>query len=424
VVVRRRKSLLGAQKHVCTLQPADVISRVVPAKVGARQVPQPMNRLVLSVQKKFLIPVVILAAVLLWLGLCRSHYESYWNGTIHRVQTVDFNILHHTLPACLSQMILAGRDDDIQNALNSNFGIFGMVVTDPSGREVLFKTGNFFQKPSWQKLLSVDFLQKVAEPYDLLTDPPPLTPQYLHSTPRQDEAKSLTRPAGRVIGRLYYVRGVPPAFLEDLTTFANWAELRGSGRGYVLLTLVMIGFATSFTVSILWRQRILQLKEAELQTRENQLSLRRKALDHLNADIASQRKRKEWLEQESELAYQRALRIRESLLKLKEDIVIPDADGGESPDDEDGVIVRPPLHKASSLIGEVESLLPELTHNARVLRSQAEVWQSYCAQLEARQAELQRLLALRTSVAPGGRAAGLAEAYAPPENQPSVGKFS
>ncbi|MBX9687847.1 MAG: hypothetical protein K2X27_14170, partial [Candidatus Obscuribacterales bacterium] len=86
--------------------------------------------------------------------------------------------------------------------------------------------------------------------------------------------------------------------------------------------------------------------------------------------------------------------------------------------------VRPPLHKASSLIGEVESLLPELTHNARVLRSQAEVWQTYCAQLESRQAELQRLLAQKSSVAPSGRAAGMAEAYAPHENPAAPGKFS
>jgi hypothetical protein len=377
---------------------------------------------VLSIQKRILIPAVILAAVLLWLGFCKSHYESYWNGTIHRVQTVDFNILHHTLPTCLSQMILSGQDDDIQKVLNSNYGIFGLVVTDQSGQQILFKTGTFFQKQTWQKVLTPDYLQSLAEPYDILTDPPPLSPQYSHITPRAEETKSLTRPTGRMIGRLYYIRGLPPAFLEDLFTFSNWAELRGSSRGYVLLTLVMIGFATSFMVMILWRQRMLQLKENDLQMKENQLALRRKALDHLNADISSQRKRKEWLEQESELAYQRALRIRESLLKLKGDFFIPDVEGFRH--DEPEIMVRPPMHKASSLIGEVESLLPELTHNARVLRSQAEVWQSYCAQLEARQAELQRLLAQKTSVSPSGRAAGLAEAYAPPENPTPMGKFS
>lgn len=386
--------------------------------------PKPMNRLVLSVQKRILIPAVLVVAVLLWLGFCRTHYESYWNGTIHRVQTVDFNILHHTLPACLSQLILAGKTDEIQKVLNSSYGIFGMVVTDPSGKEILFRTTNFYQKETWQPALTVDFLQTVKEPCDLLCDPPPLAAQFAHNGPRMDEVVALGKPEGRVIGRLYYVRGVPPAFLEDLmgSVFSNWFEMRGSKRGYILLTLVMIGFATSFIVMILWRQRVLQLRETELQTRESELALRRKALDHLNADIASQRKRKEWLEQESELAYQRALRIRESLVKLKEDLFVTDSE--VSVPESESVLVRPPMHKASSLIGEVESLLPELTHNARVLRSQAEVWQTYCAQLESRQAELQRLLAQKSSVAPSGRAAGMAEAYAPPENQSSAGKFS
>jgi hypothetical protein len=235
-----------------------------------------------------------------------------------------------------------------------------------------------------------------------------------------------------VIGRLYYVRGIPPGFFEDLlaSVCSNWVEMRGSSRGYILLSLVMVGFASSFIVMVLWRQRVLQLRESEINSKEGELTLRRKALDHLNADIASQRKRKEWLEQESELAYQRALRIREALLKLKEDFFVPENETQDKnnldEDEEEDIIVRPPLHKASSLIGEVESLLPELTHNARVLRSQAEVWQTYCAQLEARQAELQRLLAQKTTVAPTGRAAGIAEAYAPPENpqQQSSGKFS
>jgi hypothetical protein len=386
-----------------------------------------MNRLVLSVQKRYLVPCVIVAAILIWLGFCRSHYESYWNGTIHRVQTVDFNILHHTLPTCLSQMILQGRTDEIQKVLNSNFGIFGMVITDANGQEILFRTNNFYQKQTWQPKLSIEFLNSQKEPFDLLMDPPPMAPQYGHKNPREDSVVALSKPQGRVIGRLYYVRGVPPSFYDDLfnSVWSNWVELRGSKRGYILLTLVMLGFASSVIVMVLWRQRVLQSREKELQSKEHELSLRRRALDHLNADIASQRKRKEWLEQEAELAYQRALRIRESLVKLREDFFVADPNGNPNQQaDPDAVVVRPPMHKASSLIGEVESLLPELTHNARVLRSQAEVWQTYCAQLEARQAELQRLLSQRSSVAPTGRAAGMAEAYAPPENQPSGQSFS
>ena len=105
-----------------------------------------MNGLVRSIQKRYLFPTVVVVGVVFWLGMCHSHYQSYWNGTIYRVQTVDFNILHHTLPSTLSQLILAGKDAEVQKVLNSTFGIFGLVITDPDGREILFKTSDVYKK--------------------------------------------------------------------------------------------------------------------------------------------------------------------------------------------------------------------------------------------------------------------------------------
>lgn len=356
-----------------------------------------MNNVILSIKKRIFIPSVCVIAVCFWLFLCKSHYESYWNGTIHRVQTVDFNILHHTLPPALSQLILAGHDQEIQQVLDSAFGIFGLVVTDAEGKEILFRTKAFYKKETWQGKVSLQYLAEQQEPYDLLTDPPPLITQYNHSSPRVDEASpSSMKNTGRVIGRVYYLRGVPPSFPEDLAgaIASNWFEMSGSKRGYILLTLIVIGFSLAFVYIVLWRKRVLQMQEKELVSRETELQVRRKALDHLNADIAAQRKRKEWLEQEAELAYQRALRIKDTLGSLKETLFVESSFQSKANQD---VNVRPPLHKASALIGDVESVLPELTQNAKVLRSQAEVLQSYCAQLETRQAEMQKLLAQKAS---------------------------
>lgn len=381
-----------------------------------------MNRLVRSIQKRFLFPTVLLVGLIFWMGMCHSHYQSYWNGTIYRVQTVDFNLLHHTLPMTLSHLILAGQDEEVQRVLNCTFGIFGIVITDPDGREILFKTSDKYKKETWQPKLNAEYLQQQNEPFDWLTNPPPTAVQYAHRNPRDEKAQLINNPKGQAIGRVYYIRGVAPAFLDDLAgaVFSNWTELNGSKRGYILLTLIVVGFSSSLIALVLWRQRVLELREKDLSNREGELTLRRRALDHLNADIASQRKRKEWLENEAELAYQRALRIKETLLRIKEDFFLIDPETAARAQQNDNISVRPPLHKASALIGEVESLLPELTHNARILRSQAEVWQSYCSQLESRQAELQRLLSQRQSIGATSRAAGIAESYAPPENQAPV----
>ena len=56
----------------------------------------------------------------------RNH-EDYWNGTIKRVQTVDFNLLANTLPTKLSQTLMAQDAQEIQRTLDSNYGLFGLV---------------------------------------------------------------------------------------------------------------------------------------------------------------------------------------------------------------------------------------------------------------------------------------------------------
>lgn len=351
-----------------------------------------MNRLLLLIPKNFILPGVCLLALIIWLALCKSHYDSYWLGTIYRVQTVDFNILHHALPSTLSQLVMSGASKEIQEVLDSTYGIFGIVVTDAEGKEILFRTNTSYKKETWQPLLSVDYLNKQSEPFDLLTDPPPLSTQYKHASPRMGKAKATSAPEGRVIGRVYYVRGVPPGFAEDLAgaVLSNWLEMNGSKRGYILLTLNILGYSIAISSLVMWRRRMIEIRERELKAKELELSIRRKALDHLNADLAAQRKKKEWLEQEAEQAYQRALRLKESLVRLKEAFFL--AGGGDPSALPKQVNVRPPLHKTSELISDVESLIPELTHNAKVLKSQADVWQTYCNQLELRQSELQRLL--------------------------------
>jgi hypothetical protein len=369
-----------------------------------------MDRLILALRDRVFLAAVAAIGFVVWLGLCHAYYESYWGGTIRRVQTVDFNMLHHMMPATLSYWVLTGQDASIQSLLDSNYGIFGMVVTDPKGKRIIYKTDKVYHDQSWQKELAAegpDFLKQSlstpdGEPFDVLTDPPPPAPVYRHLSPRADKAVSINEDVpnnGREIGRIYYLRQPPPAFFSDLAsslfTF-NWWELSGSRRGYQLYTLNVIAYCAIIALIYMWRKEILKTKSKALESLENELTIRRRALDHLNLDLSAQRQRKEWLENEAELAYHRATRLKDSLSKLKEALFM-DMSPPASARGNDPVAVRPPLHPPSAVIEEVESILPELTNNAKILRSQAEVLQSYCSQLEHRQSEMQQILEHRAS---------------------------
>ena len=109
------------------------------------------------------------------------------------------------MPSTLSILIVANRDDLIQKVLDSNYGLFGLVVTDPTDETVLYYTGKTYHRKSWQGHINPEDLQQIKkdEPYDLLTDPPPLGPAYEHASPRDDHvdrvADSGVRRQGRVL---------------------------------------------------------------------------------------------------------------------------------------------------------------------------------------------------------------------------------
>jgi len=153
-----------------------------------------------------------------------ENYNSYWHGTIFRVQTVDFNMLSHTLPGKLSYTLLQGNIGELQRTLDSNYGFFGLIVTDckiaakdcPS--EQILDQSKSSQK--WTKEISLATLSN--HPYDLLQSPPPLQVERQYAKPGDSKPIPTGRVnSGEIIGRVYYVRGVPPTFLED---YNDWIK--------------------------------------------------------------------------------------------------------------------------------------------------------------------------------------------------------
>lgn len=356
-----------------------------------------MDRILLSLQKRFLIPIVIIVGLCAWLMICHAHYRSYWEGTIYRVQTTDFNLLHHCLPQTLSLMIVKGKSELIQQTLDSTYGLFGLVITDPNGKEVWWKTSKIYHRESWHYKATADNLLKVDEPYDLLiANLDDLAPMNEHVSPRSVKADQVHKPKGEVLGRLYYLRADPPSFLEDIGNFVvgGFWELSGAKRGYLYITMSTYAFCMVLLLVIWLRKRSIELKQVELDHIQRELEIRKKALEHLSNELAAQKSRKIWLEKEADQAYRRAIHLKKSLERLRDSIL-----GVPSPQDpvvagpnSEPIRVRPPAHPPSAVLDEIESLLPALSENAKVLRHQAGVLHEYCSNLEQRQEEMQRIV--------------------------------
>lgn len=174
-----------------------------------------------------------------------GHHKSYWNGTIERVQTVDFNMLSHMLPTKLSQALMAGDTQEIQRTLDSNYGLFGLVVTNcrtsqPDCRQDIQYASD--SKLPWREGLNNDVLS--ASTYDVLRNPPPAYTIGSYANSRE----SVRQPtgsinSGRIIGRVYYVRGIPPSFGSAYSKWikawpASFISDSGSNRYYSLTTIL------------------------------------------------------------------------------------------------------------------------------------------------------------------------------------------
>ena len=223
-----------------------------------------------------------------------SNYKSYWEGTIVRVQTTDFNLLSHILPTKLSYALIQGDTEELQTTLDSNYGVFGIVVTNCTietpacpDQQILYQTQS---KMRWSQSLKLENLSN--NPYDLLQNPPPLKAtggfENARATAWSTTGKSNS---GQIIGRVYYVRGIAPDFWADYT---GWMRgLPGSllsdhqvQKYYALTTsLFLLGGLTS-GIFIEW---ILYGKRSQKRVAQQQAHLAQREKDQLLQDLMALR---------------------------------------------------------------------------------------------------------------------------------------
>jgi len=207
-----------------------------------------------------------------------ANHKGYWEGTIVRVQTTDFNILSHTLPTKLSYALQKRDYVELQRTLNSNYGLFGIVVTNCTTTAIECPTQKILHitesTKSWREQLKIQDLSQ--HPYDLLRDPPPLVTEGGFEDSRDQtwnvpEEGSIDKVnPGRIIGRVYYIRGIPPEFWTD---YSGWLEklpgslLSNSGaHKYYTLTVSLFlssGFAAWGFVEWALSQKRLQKRLAQ-----------------------------------------------------------------------------------------------------------------------------------------------------------------
>ncbi|WP_187293822.1 sensor histidine kinase [Gloeobacter kilaueensis] len=246
-------------------------------------------------------------ATLIIFFLTYSSYLNYWNKTIYRIQTVDFNILANLLPTKLSIILAKGDRQQIQSTLNSNYGLFGVIVTDcqisqvtcPNQKIIYTASGKY--DSNWKRNLTVEKLD--GHVFNILTSPPPMQPEWHYPNPRETSIQiNKQEIRGKIIGRVYYLRNPPPSFLEDIL---KWLQDVGSSSSAVLvynsiaLASLITSFAIWFVIEFLfyrsnvseqtalhYQQRMVEEREAAVAAREKWLEEKmqvEKYKDYFNA---------------------------------------------------------------------------------------------------------------------------------------------
>ena len=246
----------------------------------------------------------LLATFSFGLGTLRNweHYNNYWHGTIFRVQTVDFNMLSHTLPVKLSYTLLQGNIGELQRTLDSNYGLFGLIVTDckMATKDCLSEQIIYQSKSShkWTKEISLATLSN--HPYDLLQNPPPLQTERQYAKP--DDSKPIPTGkvnSGEIIGRVYYVRGVPPTFIED---YNNWIKnpFKRTGSRTLYTSTFALFFVSSLSAWIIIElvlsakrneQHLAQQQREQLQREIQQIKLQLEEKNQQTIKLIDQRER-------------------------------------------------------------------------------------------------------------------------------------
>ncbi|MEG3438893.1 hypothetical protein V0288_17325 [Pannus brasiliensis CCIBt3594] len=194
----------------------------------------------------------------------------------------------------LSRLLLDGNKQELQRTLDSNFGKFGLVVTDCQeatvecdGQKMIASTDS---KERWKSELTIELLKEYD--YDILRDPPPLLAEKNYRSPRSDRGEITGwKNQGTIIGRVYYVRGIYPTFPESLRNWLGRPFGAGTNNIYTMMALISLFGVVASALSIefvLYRKRLrLEREESEKRLLENESEKLKRELEERSNQISA-----------------------------------------------------------------------------------------------------------------------------------------
>lgn len=226
-------------------------------------------RYLLSKQSISRFGISVLLSILIASILGYLSHSNYWKRTIFRTQTVDFNMLANILPGKISDQLIRKDYLEIQKTIDSNYGLFGIIITNCKisekrclNQEILYVSSGTVTtdnnkdikiipkgrySKNWQKNLSKENIEN--ELFLILRDPPPRKAEVIFNDVR-DEAFSTIKNTnqGNIIGRIYLLRNPSPSFIDSLMIWLN--NISSSSSGTILYN--GIALATGSSALLVW----------------------------------------------------------------------------------------------------------------------------------------------------------------------------
>jgi signal transduction histidine kinase len=308
-----------------------------------------------------------------WVGLCvpfaagmtlitavipglptREIYKSYFVHMLPRVQTVDFNMLFHMLPAALSNT-MAGHhieeiknnpsryghiSQNIQNILDSNYGVFYLLVTheniQPSdiesgkNQDILYETKNQGLTDVLDKgyIVHSDLILHPQPPCSTVNYPDPKSESLEVNRECQAQIeRAIAEGRSKVLGRVHYVKGKTPSFWKIAQNFNKNPFSDDSGYhfirhylGFTFVAFFLFYWFVHFVLKHIATQH--RLNKVVQESLENEVAAIHfeKQLIEFELQLAEETDKRELLEKQNQILEEQNRRIEAEarLLRLME----------------------------------------------------------------------------------------------------------